>query len=96
MAHLASITKEYLYVPVTENDEAPDPSYTPEIAVLPVGEKEEPESGDWITATWDNGEAKILIGESGKVLENGYYDVWIRVTTPAEKPVRRVGRVRVT
>jgi len=94
---VASTTKEYLLVPVTEDGATPNPAYGVEIAILVVGAKEEPESGDWVIAAWFGSSVRILIGPGTSfVLSNGYYDVWVRITTPSEIPVRRAGRIRVT
>lgn len=64
----------------------------------------EPGGGDWNAGEWetDSGPpivyyARILIGPGGGlVLADGKYDVWIRITSAPELPVRHVGRLTIT
>lgn len=93
---IPSITKEFLFVPITEDGAAPDPSHTVELALFIVDTKEEPEETDWVTADWDAGRARLLLGPGGFTISDGYWEVWARVTTPFERPVRYSGRVRIT
>lgn len=95
---VSNTTKEVLQVPVTEDGSVPNDSFGVHIAFLPVGLKEEPEGADWLNASWDDaGNAQIMIGpDTTAELANGYYDIWVRVTTPTEVPVRRAGRIRIT
>lgn len=65
-----------------------------------VGERVEPASGDWQTASWETSGstyyAKCLVGPGGAVsLTAGtVYAVWVRVTDNPETVVARVGYVK--
>lgn len=95
MAHVPSITKEFLRVPVSVGGEAPSDTYEAEIAVVAVGSGE-PVEEDWNEAEWDEASIAIIVGDGGIEIEDGYYNIWVRITTPDEIVVRRSGRLRVT
>lgn len=85
---ISTETLEYLFVPVTVDDATPN-------AALPV-EMAFPDEGvnpsTWITAAWDTGRARVLVGTGGDVaLAAGRYDVWVKITSTPEIPARRAG-----
>lgn len=87
---------EYLHVPVTA------PSGT-DLADIPVriavvAHRTNPADGDWHTASWDSGAARLLIGPgTASALTAGIdYRVWINIDPPgAESVVRRAGVLSV-
>lgn len=94
MLEIPSISKEYLHVPVTGQGDVD--SFPVEIAVIPNGQ-EEPAGGDWHTAQWDGTDAKILIGPGTDVeLDDGTYQVWVRLTATPEVPAIHSGPLRIT
>jgi len=60
---------------------------------------EEPTEDDWVPAEWANvtpqgADAQVLIGPGGAIqLEDGTYQVWVRVTTALEVPVLHAGQI---
>jgi hypothetical protein len=86
-------TKEYVFVPVTLNDAAPDPGLDVKVAFPAQGE--DPET--WIDAAWDDGRARVLVGPGADVeLASGHYDVWVQVTANPETPIRKAGLIDIT
>lgn len=94
MIKIPSTSKQYITVPVTGTLTGTEPVH---IAVI-AATAEEPASGDWKTAVWDNNtDAKILIGPGTSLaLANGLYRVWVKVTASQEIPVIRSGLLRIT
>lgn len=93
---IPSTTVEYVRVPVRVDGVAPDPGLTVELAIV-AEDTEEPGSGDWKTAAWDDGSARLLVGPGTQVvLTNGRYDVWVRVTSSPELVVRKAGTLEIT
>lgn len=91
-----STSKEFVHVPITASV-SNLASYPVDMAVVAYGA--EPASGDWKTAAWDSGVAKILIGPGSSAvgaLVEGIYGVWVRITTVEEEPVLYSGAVRIT
>lgn len=85
-------TIEYLFADVTVDGAAPDDSLDVAIALPAEGEA----PADWITAVWDAGRARILVGTGGDiVLAAGRYDLWVKVTSSPEIPARKAGLVIV-
>jgi hypothetical protein len=91
VASIPSISREFLHVPVTgATDDMP-------VDIAVVARDAEPDNGDWHTATWDDGNAKILIGpDTDLPLTDGVYSVWVRVTSTPEIPAMRAGLLRIT
>ncbi len=93
---LSSLSREYVRVPVTANA---DPTASPvELAFVLDGE---PGPQDWVVGSWEKvGStyfARALVGPGGdKVLADGTYSVWVRVTAPPEVPVFRAGLLAVS
>lgn len=93
---IPSTSLEYVLVPVTVDGATPNPGLTVEMAIIADG-TEEPASGDWKTAAWDSGRARLLVGTGGDIaLTNGNYEIWVRITSSPEVPIRRAGRLVVT
>lgn len=90
MPTVPASSKEYLHIPVADGSA----SIPAEIAV--VASCSEPGESDWKTATWDNGNYKVLIGPgTALALTAGTYTAWVRLTATPEIIVRRSGPVRV-
>lgn len=90
---IPSSSREYLHVTVTGDYTTAMPV---EIAIVPYGI--EPSDADWAPASWQGGQARILIGPGSAVgeLDEGLYGVWVRVTTPEEAPVLHSGTIKIT
>ena len=67
------------------------------VQIAVVTHRSNPADGEWRTASWDNGAARILIGPgTDTVLTAGDYKVWVRVDPPgAEDIVRKAGVLSV-
>lgn len=93
MLSLPSISLEYIHIPVS----GATAGMPVEIAVIP-STAEEPDETDWTPAdAWDGTTAKILVGPDGTIdLDNGTYQVWVRVTATPEIPVIRSGLLEIT
>lgn len=90
---IPSTSKQFIGVPVTGGYTNSTPV---DIAVVAAA-VDEPASGDWKTAVWDSGQAKILIGPGTSLpLADGIYRVWVRITSTAETPVIPSGLIRIT
>ncbi|MEU9310878.1 hypothetical protein [Streptomyces sp. NPDC048256] len=80
---------EYLHIPVT----APagvDLSGVP-VKIAVVAHADNPAEGEWKTAEWAEGQARILVGPDGGTLEltRGNYRVWIAVDPPGAENITR-------
>ncbi|MBX6382166.1 MAG: hypothetical protein IRZ07_04200 [Microbispora sp.] len=92
---ISSLSKEYVQVFVrgATGDE------TVQMAFIRGAE---PTESDWIPAEWANitpqgADAQALIGPGGaKVLTEGTYQVWVRITTALEVPVLHAGPIIIT
>ncbi|WP_440063801.1 hypothetical protein [Streptosporangium sp. OZ121] len=95
MDPISSLSRPYLYIPVT----GASGSEAVEIAFVNVGA--EPAEDDWLPAEWSGITAKgavarILIGPGGVVaLPDGTYMAWVRVNGAVERPVLRSGAVPI-
>ena len=94
MLSIPSTSVQYVHVPITGTDlDGGEPVAMAVIATT----AEEPATGDWKTANWDAGSARILIGPGTDLqLADGIYRVWVRVTASPEIPVIRSGLLRIT
>jgi hypothetical protein len=87
---------EYLHIPVT----APvgtDLTGAP-VKIAIVLHADNPSGGEWHTAEWVDGDARILIGPDGGALTltRGTYRVWIAIDPPgAENITRRCGGLSI-
>lgn len=90
MVIVPASSKEFLHIPVADGSS----SIPGEIAV--IASCAEPAESDWKTATWDNGNYKVLVGPGTSLpLTTGTYTAWVRLTASPEVIVRRSGPVRV-
>ena len=81
-------TLEYVFVPVTVDGVAPDPGLPVEMALPAEGSA----PATWVAATWNNGEAQVLVGTGGDFAPTvGRYDVWVRITSSPELTARNAG-----
>ncbi len=93
---LSSLSRQYVNVPVT----APaDP--TANVVQMAFTDGSEPGDTDWVSGSWEKVgsryRARALVGPGGdKVLPNGSYVVWLRVTAAPEAPVFKAGLLIVT
>lgn len=97
MAVIPASSTEYLHVPVTATPAGTSLTGTP-VKIAVVAHRTNPTSGEWQTASWDNGAARLLIGPgTSLVLAAGDYRVWIHIDPPgAEAVVRQSGILTVT
>lgn len=76
-------------------------SYPVQMALVTFGD--DPADADWFNAAWENSTdssgyylAYAEIGPNGAVtLTAGLYQIWLRVTLPAERPVARGETVNI-
>jgi hypothetical protein len=91
---------EFLHVPVTAPQGVDITGTPPKLAVLPVTNRSNPETGDWHTGDWADGtEARLLIGPDGGAvtLSRGDYRVWVSFDPPgSENIVRLSGYLGIT
>lgn len=105
---MSSLSKEFVKVRVSGRRAGSviDPTvYTVEFAFTTASvPATEPEAADWVSGSWETDTsqeehyyARCLIGPSGTVeLDDGDYDVWLRLDDTLEQPVRHVGRIIIT
>jgi hypothetical protein len=60
-----------------------------------------PSGGDWKAATWEvtpnSYLVRVSVGPGGSFIPiAGRYDIWVKVVSPSETPVERVGVLAVT
>lgn len=93
---------EYIKVQLSavESGQVVDPTFgTAQFAF--VTENEAPESGDWITGSWETWVntkyyARCLVGPLGAItLPVGSYDIWIKADLDPELVVTQIGYLRV-
>lgn len=96
----SSLSLEFVKVPVTQTTGGVAVDLTQfdvEMAfVAEDAESPEPQAGDWKAASWEVAGSKFLarclVGPGGAaVLTDGEYEIWVRVTTDPEIPIKRVG-----
>lgn len=97
MAVIPASSTEYLHVPVTATPAGVSLDGVP-VQVAVVAHRANPDQGEWRTASWDDGSARLLIGPgTDTVLTAGDYRVWIHIDPPgAEDVVRHAGILSVT
>jgi hypothetical protein len=86
-------SREYIRIPVT----APagvDPTLLAAEIALVADPGAEPGDADYHAATWIGGEACLLVGPTAADYADGEYMAYLRLTSGAERPVLRAGRVR--
>lgn len=100
-AAIPSLSREYLWVPVTASgDDASQLTTLPVAMAFMEARDAEPADADWRTSSWADSPspvARCLIGPGGgTVLADGTYYVWLRVTGAIEQPVRQAGKLKIT
>lgn len=99
-----SISTEYARVRVTSDVNL---SAQPVALAFTTSRTTEPDTGDWVTATWlgtaettADGNytraAGVLVGPAGLVLAEGSWHVWWRVTDTPEVVARYAGTLTIT
>lgn len=60
----------------------------------------EPGALDWVAGSWETDQSKYyarcLVGPGFKVLADGDWYVWLKITDTPEIPVRRIGKVSIS
>lgn len=107
-APIVSTSTEYVWVPVRSEHPTQGPanllSYGVDVAFVRAGD---PQPADWQPATWEadtatlGGQAyylaRVKVGPDGAVtLDDGSWNVYVRLTTGDQQPVVRAGTVLVT
>lgn len=91
---------DFMHVSVTPPAGVDITGTPPQLAILPLSNKADPEPGDWYTAAWTDGTvARLLIGPTGGTvtLPVGEYWVWIHVDPPGpEDIIRKSGYLGIT
>lgn len=91
---------EFVHVTVTAPAGVDLTGATPKVAILPVSNRANPQTGDWKTGEWASAtEARLLVGPDGGALTltAGDYKVWVSVDPPgSENIVRLSGYLGVT
>jgi hypothetical protein len=105
MTTIVSTSTEYVWVPVRSEHPTLGAAnllaYGVDVAFVRAGD---PQTGDWQPATWEAAAtsdgyylAKVKVGPAGAVtLDDGAWNVYIRLTTGDQQPVVRAGTVLVT
>lgn len=97
LAEISSLSTEYVEVPIRHLDTDPT-TYDVDMAFKTSGE---PELADWVTSIWETRGtsyiARCLVGPEGSTqLDDGSYDVWVRITATPELPHIKAGRLRIS
>lgn len=97
MAVIPASSTEYLHIPVTVTPAGLDLTGVP-VRIAIVAHRNNPGDGEWYTASWNLGTARILMGPGGSLsLDAGDYNVWINIDPPGgEDVVRRAGTLGVS
>lgn len=92
MAVIPASSTEYLHIPVTATPAGTSLDTVP-VKIAVVAHRANPATGEWRTASWNDGAARLLIGPgTDTVLAAGDYRVWIHIDPPgSENVVRRAG-----
>jgi hypothetical protein len=90
---------EYVHVPVTGPEGVEIDGSPPQLAFLPVSNRDSPGEDDWHTGDWDDSDARLLVGPDGGTvtLAKGDYRVYVSVDPPGpENIVRLSGYLSIT
>jgi hypothetical protein len=96
---IPATSTEFLHVPVVAPEGVDITGSPPKLAILPVHNRNNPETGDWHTGDWDGTEARILVGPDGGAitLTAGDHRVYVSVDPPgSENIVRMAGYLSVS
>lgn len=100
--NLSVLATEYVQVPIfaSSNGTLIDPtSDEVRFAFVTSGT---PVEADWVLGSWETTAggylAQVLVGPDlgGTPLQLGSYNMWIQIIDTSEKPVRQVGRLKIT
>lgn len=90
---------EYIHVPVTAPAGVDITGTLPQLAILPVTNRNNPQPADWHVGEWaDGSEARLLVGPDGALaLTAGDHRVWVSFDPPgSENVVRMSGYLGIT
>lgn len=96
---IPATSTEFVHVTVTAPAGVDLTGTEPKLAILPVTNRANPDTGDWHTGTWGDGEALLLIGPDGGALTltRGDYRVYVSLDPPgSENIVRMSGYLGIT
>ena len=100
--NLSVLATEYVQVPIfaSSNGVQIDPSGDEvRFAFMASGS---PVESDWVPGSWETASggylAQVLVGPDlgGHVVALGSYNIWIQIIDTSEKPVRQVGKLKIT
>lgn len=99
-ASFPSISREYVWVPVTAKGDDADQLTTLPVEMAFLADRAgEPTEDDWHAGDWapTGTVARCLLGPTlGVHLDAGTWWVWVRVTGAVERPARKAGPIKVT
>lgn len=91
---------EYVHVPVTPPTGIDITGTPPKLAILPITNRNNPQTSDWHEGDWTNGTtARLLIGPDGgaTTLTPGDYRVYVSIDPPGpENIVRMAGGLSIS
>lgn len=91
--NLLATATQYLYVPVTGPEGTDLTPFQVGVALIPESAGGEPQDADYRSATWENGEAKVLV--TAGTYPAGEYLVFVRVQASPEDVRLFSGRLRI-
>jgi hypothetical protein len=95
VAQIPAISVEYVQVAVTGPAGLDLSDLDVELAIVADGQT--PDTGDWKAGTWIGSSAAVLIGPGTSLeLDQGTYDVYVKITSSPEIPVLPSGSIHIT
>jgi hypothetical protein len=95
VAKIPAISVEYVRVAVTGPTGVDLGELDVEMAVVADGQT--PDVDDWKVGTWIGSSAAVLIGPGTPLaLDQGTYDVYVKITSSPEVPVLPSGSIHIT
>jgi hypothetical protein len=95
IARIPAISVEYVRVAVTVPAGVDLSELDVELAVVNDGQV--PDTGDWRAGTWIGTSAAVLIGPGTDLaLDQGTYDVYVKIISSPEVPVLPSGSIHIT
>jgi hypothetical protein len=95
VAQIPAISVEYVKVAVTGPTGVDLSDLDVELAIVDDGQI--PDVGDWKAGTWIGSSAAVLIGPGTDLaLDQGTYDVYVKITSSPEVPVLPSGSIHIT